>query len=171
MSGTMGFRSVGLIVAIALAGTVYTARPAHAGGDLGKVLAGAVIGYLVYKALDDDDSGSRHHQRGYKPAPPRRHPGQGVCKKCCQHRWGQKCDHRSQHGWGQKCDNRGGERDWGRYGDRGRDWGRDRDGGRDYDWDRGRDGGGDRGYGWGNGRNQGGRDGRDYGGRGGGGRR
>ncbi len=27
MTGTVGFRSVGLIVAIALAGTVYTARP------------------------------------------------------------------------------------------------------------------------------------------------
>ena len=164
MSGTMGFRSVGLIVAIALAGTVYTARPAHAGGDLGKVLAGAVVGYLIYKALDDDDSGPRHHQRGYKPAPPRQRSGQFVFKQ----RWGQKCDHR------------GGERDWGRdrgYGwDKGHQWGGrsgqgydGRDWGRDQDWDRDRDRGRDRGYGWGNGREQGGRDGQGYDGRGGGG--
>ncbi len=143
MSGTMGFRSVGLIVAIALAGTVYTARPAHAGGDLGKVLAGAVVGYLVYKALDDDDSGPRHHQRRYKPAPPRHHPGRFVCKRWGHHRWGQRCDHR----------------------------GCERDRGRDHDWDRDRDRGRDRGYGWGNGREQGGRGGRDYGGRRGGGHR
>ncbi len=155
MSGTMGFRSVGLIVAIALAGTVYTARPAHAGGDLGKVLAGAVVGYLLYKALDDDDSGPRHHQRGYKPAPPRQHPGRFVCK-----RWGQQ-------GWGQRCDHRGCERD--RDGYRDRDWGRDRG----YGWGNGRNqsGRGGQGYGWGNGRNQGGRGGQGYGGRGGGGRR
>ena len=149
MPGTIGFRSVGLIVAIALAGTVYTARPAHAGGDLGKVLAGAVVGYLVYKALDDDDSGPRHHQRGYKSPPPRQHPGRAVCKRRDQHRWGQNCDHR------------GGYRDRDGYGDRG------------YGWDKGHKWGGrgGQGYGGDKGRKWGGRDSQGYGGRGGGGRR
>ena len=86
MSGTVGFRSVGLIVAIALAGTVYTARPAHAGGDLGKVLAGAVVGYLVYKALDDDDSGPRHHQRRYKPAPRKLRRTMRKARRRCRRR-------------------------------------------------------------------------------------
>jgi len=149
MSGTVGFRSVGLIVAIALAGTVYTARPAHAGGDLGKVLAGVAVGYLVYKALDDDDPGPRHHQRCYKPPPPRHHPGRVFHKKWCPPRWGHKCDWRDQHKWGGKYDQRDQhrwDRDWNR--DRDRDWNRDRD--RDRDWDRDgdrdrdRDGGGGR---------------------------
>ncbi len=140
MSGTVGFRSVGLIVAIALAGTVYTARPAHAGGDLGKVLAGAVVGYMVYKALDDDDPGPWHHQRCYKPAPPRHHPGRAFYKKWSPPRWGHKCDWRDQHRWGEKYDHRDQHR-WDRDRDRDRDWDRDWDRDRDHDWDRGRDGG------------------------------
>ncbi len=141
MSGTIGFRSVGLIVAIALASTAYTARPAHAGGDLGKVLAGAVVGYLVYKALDDDHPSPRHHQQAYKPPPPRHHPGRVVYKKWSPPRWGQKWNWRDQYRWGGKYDQRDqyrGDRDR----DRDRNWDRDRD--RDRDWDRDRDGGGGR---------------------------
>ena len=144
MPGTIGFRSVGLIVAIALAGTVYTARPAHAGGDLGKVLAGAVAGYLVYKALDDDDPGPRHHQRAYKPAPPPRHPGRFVCKRWGQLKWGQKCDHRGCERDQNRYQSRDRDRDsnWdrdrGRDNDRDRDRDNDRDRDRDNDWDRDR---------------------------------
>jgi len=126
MSGTIGFRSVGLIVAIALAGTVYTARPAYAGGDLGKVLAGAVVGYLVYKALDDDDPGPRHHQRAYKPPPPQHRPRRAVYKKWSPPRWGQKYDWRDQQRWDRKYDHRDQQR-----GDRDRDNDRDRDRDRD----------------------------------------
>ncbi len=135
MSGTVGFRSVGLIIAVALAGMVYTARPAYAGGDLGKVLAGAAVGYLVYKALDHDEGpGHRHHQRCYKPPPPRHHHGR-VGYGWGQYRWDRKCDHRG-------CErDRYRDRDRGR--DRGRGWGNGHEQGRDRDhrggWDRGHD--------------------------------
>jgi len=113
MSSTVGFRSVRLIIAIALASTAYTARPAHAGGDLGKVLAGAVVGYLVYQALDDDDPGPRHYQRAYKAPPPWHCPGRVVYKKWCPPRWGHRCDWRDQHR-GDRYRDRGWDHNWDR---------------------------------------------------------
>lgn len=54
MLGTVTYRVGGLTLVVILALTLCSVQPARAGGDLPKILAGAAVGYLVYKALDDE---------------------------------------------------------------------------------------------------------------------
>ena len=71
MIGATAYRSVAVCLVAVLALTVGSAKTARAGGDLPKILAGAAVGYLVYKALDNaDDRGQDPHWR-YNP--PRTH--------------------------------------------------------------------------------------------------
>ncbi len=51
MVGTVTYRVGGLTLAVMLALTLCSVQPARAGGDLPEILAGAAVGYLVYKAL------------------------------------------------------------------------------------------------------------------------
>ena len=59
MIGTTAYSSVAVCLVAVLALTVGSAKVAQAGGDLAKILAGAAVGYLMYKALDDDDDQGR----------------------------------------------------------------------------------------------------------------
>ena len=70
------YRSVAVTLAVVLVLTVCSAGPVRAGGDLAKILAGAAAGYLMYKALDDDDAPrvARQQRRDARPRynpPPR----------------------------------------------------------------------------------------------------
>ncbi len=143
MLGTIGLRSVGLVVAVALATTVSTARPAQA-GDLGNILAGAAVGYLIYKALDQDDTPQRARHPQYNP-PPRPHDGRDAWNRGCWDAWGRRIDcghhqqrwhrgpqyaghhvyrHGQQHRYGSDRQ-QGWDQDRGRSGDREREQDRD----------------------------------------------
>ncbi len=64
MIGATAYRSVAVCLVAVLALTVGSAKVARAGGDLPKILAGAAVGYLMYKALEDaDDRGQDRCQR------------------------------------------------------------------------------------------------------------
>ena len=69
MIGATAYRSVAVCLVAVLALTVGSAKTARAGGDLPKILAGAAVGYLIYKALDDADG-----------------RGQDRCQRCDPHR-------------------------------------------------------------------------------------
>ena len=52
----MTFTMVGIMALAIVAGTgMVSPSPAQADSDLPAILAGAAVGYLVYKALDNDD--------------------------------------------------------------------------------------------------------------------
>lgn len=69
MLGKTACRSMGFSLAVVLAVTLGSAGTARAGGDLPKILAGAAVGYLMYKALDDDDGVRGDRQGRYDPHP------------------------------------------------------------------------------------------------------
>lgn len=54
MSRTSTWRILTLVTALALLTGGLVTKPAVAGGDAGKILAGLAVGALVYMALDDD---------------------------------------------------------------------------------------------------------------------
>ncbi len=142
MLGIVGLRSVGLLVAVALAATIGTARPARA-GDLGKILAGAAVGYLVYKALDQDVTPQRARSPQYNP-PRQAHHDRDAWNRGCWDAWGRKIDCRhQQQRWNRgphyakhKYYKHGSQRDYGPHHQRGWDQNRRRSGDRDHEQDR-----------------------------------
>ena len=112
MISATAYRSVAVCLVAVLALTVGSAKTARAGGDLSKILAGAAVGYLIYKVLDDADGrGQYRYQRSdphWRYNPPRTH-GQarrpGAVRKAY--------DNGYRDGW-QDGTEYGYERGWGR---------------------------------------------------------
>jgi len=139
MIGTTAYRSVAVCLIAVLALTVGPVKVARAGGDLPKILAAAAVGYLAYKALDNDDSRGRDryqrsdpHQRYNPPRPHRqaRRPRdmRNAYDNGYRDGWQDGTEYGYERGWDRG--NKVGFRQGYRVGNRGSDWGRVQRGGR-----------------------------------------